>query len=38
MAKKAFSNETKQQKIIDAAWAKYQKANTTKKTVKRGKK
>ena len=38
MAKKPFSDESKMQKTIDAAWAKYQKANTkngAKKTVKK---
>lgn len=35
MAKKTFSNESRQQQIIDAAWGKYQKANAKKKTVKK---
>lgn len=38
MAKKPFSDESNMQKTIDAAWAKYQKANakkTAKKTVKK---
>ena len=38
MTKKPFSDESNLQKTIDAAWAKYQKANakkTAKKTVKK---
>lgn len=35
MANKPFSDESKMQKIIDASWTKYQKANATKKTVKK---
>lgn len=38
MAKKTFSDEGKQQKIVDAAWKKYQQANAKKKTVKQPKK
>lgn len=35
MAKKKFSDESGLQSIVDGAWKKYQKANATKKTVKR---
>lgn len=38
MAKKPFSDESKMQKMIDAAWKKNQKATAKKKTVKKPKK
>lgn len=38
MAKKAFSDESKMEKMLAASWKKHQKATATKKTVKKPKK